>query len=647
MRVNERKAHAPFRNSGPEFKRFGFMNRSVGVFLFLLASALASCTNIDTVTRSPSSVIQQVSPVGGPTGTAAFSLVGLVPDPTLGSSVYDLLGQNGEFDQFCSPAVSACDCVFSYDLPAVGKQVVQVANSHQETNMIRCPNVIPPGIQTFEVKLVTTAPGTVYESNSMIGSFGAGGNLQGAPGFVDIADELSYSQVQRYQCRRLDFIPSPFDGSFLDPIQSQDPRVIYPFNYYTTNVGESLLALQRNSTASGWECTLTPTLDNRMHWWANPMVFSVAPCTSAFCMGDGELMYPQNALESGRIPTTVLSTANGKRRSSFALLSKPYGVFNVPVIAATAPNTTVAAYYSMQAIDQNLTLGPLGYAARAIPSTSGNLTTSSCPAVTIPSNARWVKLWNFRADLKAPRRVAGTTASLNNPIGCWTESGSGIYDSCQNSQTNGTSNTGYGPLLKQLSNPNVTAETEFAARVALTSTSGGSGRDPSACYKPQTLNPDLMEPSWFAFNGGSVSEILSSLISKPWSLYSNVSSVVARTSPSWLYEVQNTSSATNPTTGTFKDIVSPGQSQPLSADNYTDQMFVVTDVGVSDSAMITANSSVDQYRPRTYRTKADCPGISVASCASSGFIEWGINSRNVDNANGPEVYPLCVLQFTD
>jgi hypothetical protein len=96
-------------------------------------------------------------------------------------------------------------------------------------------------------------------------------------------------------------------------------------------------------------------------------------------------------------------------------------------------------------------------------------------------------------------------------------------------------------------------------------------------------------------------------------------------------------------------------SEPMAADPYTDHLFVVSEVGVNDAAMISmgsgGSSSMDYYRPVTFRSKAACSGYSLSTCTVSGYegtqVQWGINTKDVNNPNGAEVYPLCVLQFTD
>ncbi len=625
--------------------------------LVLLAVPITSCTKISNAVRAPSSTVYLGDPVGGG-DSGSFRLTGVVTDPVLGNSVYSMLGQNNEFELYCGGSFGACKCRYTFEQGALGTQIIEVASTHQESNMIRCPNSVPTGVASFEAMIFTSGgdTGQAFESNSLTVSLGAGaggGGGQVSVQYLDTRDELSYAQVRRYQCKKSEFIASPFDSTFLDPIQSQDPRVIYPFNYYTSNVAESILALQRNSSAQGWECTLTPTLDHRTHWWANPMVFSAAPCSSPFCIGDGELMYPADAIESGRIPVSAGSTANGKRRSSFALLKGPYGVFNVPVVAATAPKDYVSAWYSLESVAPDLTLGALGYAARPIPTQGGS---SACPAVPIPTNARWVKLWNFRAtDLTPPKKVTGTSDSISSPIACWTRRGNGVFDSCEYSQH---SISGSGPNLSDVDGSGNFLYTlehlaagQFAGRVALTAATG-NGRDPSACYKVDPALPDLLQPSWYAFSGLSVQDMQA----KPWGLYAGITAIESRVDalgtpvPNVSPTPAQVLNGSTLNAGTPSDEVLPGQTAGIANDNLVDQIFIVTDPQVQDSSMRNGSPPAE-FQPVTYRSKAGCPGNSRSNCPVSGhegtMVNWGVHTGQVNQPAGADTYPLCVLQFLD
>jgi hypothetical protein len=610
------------------------------ISLFLFSQVLVSCTNITNRVRAPSSILQ----TGGSGGTSsgAFQLVGIVTEPGNGA-LYNLIGQNAEFDVFCGGSYGTCMCEYTYTQSGLGVQTQETPVTYQESNLVRCLSGVPVGISSFTVKITVSGTNGSYESNALTASFGPGGTFLNIPTFIDVTDPMSYQAVQRYQCRKLEFIASPFDGTFLDPIQSQDPRVIYPFNFYTTNVGESLLALQINPTGSqGWDCTLTPTPDYSLHWWANPMVFSETPCTGPFCAGDGELMYPTSELSGDKIPVSTGSAATGKRRSTFSLLKKPYGVFQVPVIAATAPNTYVNSFFSGQSINAGLTLAPLGYAAAAVTGPGG---TSSCPSIDIPLTARWVKLWSYRAtNLNPPRRVVGTDASVFAPLACWPDHNAiGLFDSCSyNPDTNVSTATTASRSIAQLSSSQI-----FATRVALENGGGGGSANPSACYNILSANSNIFEPSTFGFTGGVM------LTSKYWGRYAsattsswNAMSIFGGTGGiKFAHQLPIRDPNLN---GQLEDPVTPAQVNSVSgrSDPYSDYLFVVTDPAVSDSSM-GSPLSVSHYRPVTYRTKGACSGTSRASCSDTDKIEWLINTKNVNDPNGAEVYPLCVLQFMD
>ncbi|MBU6154837.1 MAG: hypothetical protein KGP28_11090 [Bdellovibrionales bacterium] len=612
------------------------------IFVFSLM-IFSSCTNIKFADRKPSSEV--FFPDQSVLNGASFTLNSILvdPNPNFAGSIYNVIGQNGEFDNYCGGNFGDCTCIYTYTIGTNVNQIVESQVVYQESNMLRCPNSVPSGASSFSIKIQTQAGngGGPYVSNSLTVNLGAGGTFQDSAVYADLTDERSYQQVRRYQCRKNEFIPSLFDSAFLDPIQSQDPRVIYPFNFYTSNVGESILALQRNITSAGWECTLSPTFDYSPHWWANPMVFSNAPCNSNFCVGDGELIYPANSLESGRIPASFGSTANGKRRSSFAVLPRPFGVFNIPIIAATAPRNYVSAYYSGEVVD-DLTLSPLGYAAQPVVAPGGG---SSCPNIPIPPNARWVKLWNFRAtDLEPPRRVQSTIATREFPIACLSSVPDDLFDSCYFFDAP-AANTPTGSRFLPVSD--ATGASTMASRVALMNTSGsGGGRDPSACYN---IEPDwdTFRASRFAFSfAGNIPEQLNIFKSYPWGLYSLISTTVSFPAgvttpdpPPWMI-------ASNPTAIPI-DTVGNADTVPLSPDLYSDHLFVITDpsVRISDFQNLNSDES-NNFRPVTYRTRGACTGPSRANC-SQDQVNWELNTKNINQPLGPEVYPLCVLQFSD
>jgi hypothetical protein len=645
MRVGIKGVARLLKTAGSVFHALGLQGRRRGALaLLLLILPIASCTNIKFANRGPAS--KEFFPDQTALNKAAFALNQIVvdPNPNFAGSMYNMIGQNGEFGNYCSGNYGVCSCEYTYTLGTNVNQMIQTQVVYVEDNMLRCPNSVPSGAASFSVKIMTQAGqgGGPYESNSLSVNLGTGGTFESSAVYADLADEKSYVPVRRYQCRKLEFISSPFDSTFLDPIQSQDPRVIYPFNFYTTNVGESILALQRNGTSAGWDCTLTPTFDYSLQWWANPMVFSDAPCTTDFCLGDGELIYPVDSLESGKVPVQPLSLETGKRRSSFAVLPRPFGVFSVPIIAAAAPQNYVSAFYSGQAIDQTFTLRPLGYAAQPVVQPGGG---SGCPNIPIPAKSRWVKLWNFRAtDLQPPRRVRSTTATLNFPIGCLSSKPDDLFDSCYffNAAPGGS---------QELANSDELTLTTLASRVIMMGgNSGGGGRDPSACYNLTPASPDIFEASMFAFSYGVSTQLTNVFKGYPFGLYSGISGLTGLsvtmpggTNPTNLYQVNGARPQGNPV-----DVVGAADTVPLSNDLYSDHLFVVSDPSVTLADFQNLNSPVSKsYRPVTYRSRGACTGPTSRAGCNQDQVNWEVNVKNINQPTGPEVYPLCVLQFSD
>jgi hypothetical protein len=653
---------------------FGFF-----VLPFLFVVFLSSCTNHGMkISRGPSSTFSQVS-VTQTTGD--FSLIQVSPDPINPGSLYALIGQNQEIEQYCNSTGSTCVCEFSFQQPGIGAQILSVAPTYIESDMLRCPNQVPSGIESFDVRLKTVpaqAGGTVYASNKIAYTLGSGSNpnLNSAV-FLDLSDKASYMPVQRYQCRKREFVPNPLDNGILDPFQANDPRNLYPFNYYTTNVSESLLQMQRGNvgtTTSGgsggtntaaqndqsWDCTLNSTPDGKLHWWANPAVYSRSPCPggSHFCSGDSDLMTPISALSSGPIPTTAGTfSATGKRRSSFSLAKRAYGVFQTPVIAAIAPRTYLTSVFSTAT-------NPLGWAAKPIPAVNGS---SSCPSITLPAGARWVKLWNFRATSIPPGQMVSQTASANNSaVACRAPAS---FRSCQDAADAPTlpaphnttfhrRSSGFYPALgDSFTNPQL-----LAARV-LMPTTGSS--EAGACFMPNASSGNVSE-TW-SMSGHKFNDSVSvgQMQSYPWGIYGGTGiqacpGTLGKTIEEWMTNA-GSCAAFSLTDRVPTDSLLSGNVvvTPFSTDSYTDNLFVVTDPEVSDSQMMM--NTPNEYSPVTFRSKAACsvsgdpttPSSTRCTTLPSEYlgseISWLISRSEVNAGtnSGPPAYPLCVVQFAE
>ncbi len=632
------------------FKSFNFLNGLVVSILFFSSSA---CTNIGEKLNQASRSKIILSDVAISDTSGSFTINQVVPSALNPGTLYDLIGSDGGIGTYCSGNFGTCNCEYTFSLSGIGSQTVSVENSYSESDLLRCSSTaVPAGVSSFQVRIVTvpsTTPGatgssTGYYSNQITVNLSSSGTFASSSNYIDLTSAKSYVPVQRFQCRKREFIRNPLDTNIIDPFQSIDPRVIYPFNYYTTNVSESLLRAQQLPDQS-WECSLTGTQSGDVPWWANPNVFSMTSCSTSFCSGDQQLIYPQNSLFSGKIPVTNAS-ATGKRRASFALSSSAYGVFQVPVKAAVSPKDYVSGNYAV-----------IGYAAKPIPSVSGS---SSCPAISLPLNSTWVKLWNFRAtDITSPQIVTGSQSILNSTIACNTSSG--VFPSCDKSVPNGSV---FGRSLASSSINNFSSPPVLTSRVGFLSSSVGNSSS-SACYNIDSSWASGNEswfPSPYRFDSTFSPPVSYDQMKQfPWNLYMQASSN-AMECPNvggdlWLDETVAYGGATHGCNsaayavpaGTPFDTKVQLTTTPLvpNGDNYTDQIFVVTDPNVSDSSMRNGASSVSEYFPITYRSKADCVGPTIDATCTNPPIHWDINVKEVGSSTGADVYPLCVLQFYD
>ncbi|MBS1960248.1 MAG: hypothetical protein JST80_12295 [Bdellovibrionales bacterium] len=607
---------------------------------FVVATLVASITLTTSCTklsRNPASKSSSSTSNAVISNSGNFVLSTVLPSQQSAGTQYDMIGQGGEFDNYCGDAASPCLCEYTYDQGGV-IQSASIAPTYQETNLLRCANQVPSGIPNFDVKIVT-GDGSMYSNTITVNL--SSGTFAGSTLYLDLTGADSYVQAKRFQCRKHEFIKNPLDQNMIDPIQSEDPKVNYAFNFYTTNVSESLLQMQRLANQD-WECTLTETQDRSLHWWANANVYSSSPCTDSFCSGDGELMYPQTSLVSGKIPVSNPASV-GKRRGSFWMAKQAYGVFQIPVQAALAPKDYVSSTY-----------GVIGYAAKPIPSTAGS---SSCPAIPLPAKSTWVKIWNFRAtDITPPKKLTSSTSIasgdiLCNPGAITAPTASSVFPTCSGPRTIGSTVTAFGSGLGS-----VVTTTDLASRIVILPTTGSGTLVPNACYNMAlnfgaTLADDLWTPSPIAFgdpgNGGLTIDQIKTL---PWNVYlaqnatfnstSFVKETAAGMTSLWRDDKNGALIAAVPQDSLIQTAV-------LSTDNYTDQIFVVTDANVDDTAMRNQAPSASQYKPVTYRTSNDCNGISRTACSTNRELHWDVNVKEVGNAASADMYPLCVLQFYD
>lgn len=615
------------------FSRSAFFKAgALSILLLTSGMVLSSCMNVEEpAVEASTSDGEQTD--GNNADLPNFRLMKILPSQQSPGTQFDLVGTGGEFEQNCSNMSSPCFCEYKYTPPNGTEQISLGSITYFETDLLRCVNTVPSTVTTFKVRVIKndSATGTQISTDQLEVHMNAGAFAQ-ADSFLDLSNTESYVPVKRFQCRKRTFIPNPMDPDIIDPFQSEDPNVIYPFNFFTTNVGESIVELQRASVPSGgaseesgadWDCTLTPNADRTMHWWANPYVFSKFNCTGSFCGGDEYLIYPKTNLSSGPInPQNV--TVSGLSRSSFMLVPRPYGVFQIPVRAPVAPTSNYRAP----------TIKTIGYAAKPLPSSTG---ASRCPSISLPANHRWVKLWQFRADLPSPVYVKqqGSPALANTAIAC---NKSGVFPACD------YGNPDFGTQPTDDNNVDMT-------RIAVLLRTSRAGVSPHACYKfnfgalsSSASKLDLWTPSQYAFQDLQYPPEISALNSLPWNIYAQATLVGANFSN------------LAPKTPTETMVAT----KKVSDQDFVDWLFVVTpevhptsSINLDDAMRNPASSYGHEYRPVTFRNKADCVpnGNDASNCIdlAPGRIDWGLMGSGIGSPAGSSnnFYPLCVVQKSE
>lgn len=332
------------------------------------------------------------------------------------AGTFDLIGDgSGSIGSYCTPpstggstnsttttstnssgasggsGATPCSCSFSYTNASTGTmESIEFASIYVEGDILRCsiPS-LPSSVTSLSVKIrIVASDQTSNPINFNLASSGI---------ILDSSQISSFSKVDRYQCRDLLTIPYQLDPgtdsndpNIYDPIQSEDPHLTYPLNYFTTNLGKSLELYGNNTNAFGFSCPAKPNDPNS---GVNLKIYSIGADS-----GGSKQIYP--------------ATGSVFDRHNFYLAKNSGGVFTVPVNAYFAPlNIT-----STVPTGSNQT-GPLGYAARPIPA---GVDKETCPdsSIQIPAGYHWVKLWLFRADLPKRKYKYSPDIIQMGSVGC-------------------------------------------------------------------------------------------------------------------------------------------------------------------------------------------------------------------------------------
>jgi hypothetical protein len=329
------------------------------------------------------------------TGSSSFiNLLRVLKSAHAPLSEFDLLGDGtGQIGQYCIGvgAEASCQCRFRYVTPGGSQETLDVDPSYSEADLLRCPySQIQSGVSSIDVSIYFVEANKF--SNTFTYSFPGGGSL---PGGGDPTQVATFIKPLRYQCRDILYIPYLFErndmasgAKIYDPFQSENGRLTYPLNFYTSNLARAI-GIYANTIGEGgasanesqiekndyFECALNPAV---LPPWANLRIYSQAPDS-----GGSFEIFPGGG-----------STLN---RSDFLLARSPTGVFTKAVnarFAPASPNYQAGLFTQVTPPGQNpspVSLPPIGYAAQPVG--------ESCPNVPIPAGHRWVKLWQFQAAL--------------------------------------------------------------------------------------------------------------------------------------------------------------------------------------------------------------------------------------------------------
>jgi hypothetical protein len=465
--------------------------------------------------------------------------------------------------------------------------------------------------------------------------------LTGAASGFDLTNINNFLNMQRWQCKDVVTIYSPWSGSgssgagsnsMYDPVQSDDPDMSYPLNFYTGNFGAafSYFSSGSPSTLQNWNCPTIPNNPNLPGY--DLRVWSVGPDTAG-----SSNIYPP--------------TGSAFDRSTFYVAKQAAGIFNVPL------NTYIAPTLYGQ-VGGTGSSAPSGYGVSPTFVSSTQETCGDGTTTNIPAGYQWAKLWLFRADL-ADRYYRTSAAIGSVTINCnpsTDSSGAIAFPYCYGStapQPDGITylnSTAAIPLSDRIiSNEGNTAsgnimcinfdgtsvESTYSGCVSGNQAPGcQSGTETTALFGAGTdhYTPPLYNgaPNASKYTGVGLSDPLNILTAETG---------------------QYVPKDLNPTS-TDLDANTAG-----TANARYDFLFVVTPVTVMAYQMENTASSLNYpYTPYRFPSKQDCqssnpnnPAFS-GDCNPSKIIHYGLKLHDISTNGDPGnttsnlVYPMCVLQ---
>jgi hypothetical protein len=636
------------------------LNKLNHITLIAFLGLLLSCTNGATVASHGVSSNSSTLSTGGDsiTGASAPTITRVIIDP-VNPGTFDLQGDgSNSIGNACvasgtttsttnlqGTGTSTCQCYFQWTLASGQTGTAYVDTSYFESNMVRCPYTTVPTDLQIPANGVATISVSLYETtNSALSTPAIAVPISGPTSAFDLTNANNFAQMQRYQCKDVVTIWSPWSGSgsataganaVYDPFQSEDPEMSYPLNFYTGNFGAAFSYFSSGPTSSltNWNCPSVPNDPNVAG--LDLRVWSVGPDTEG-----SEQIYPP--------------TGSAFDRSTFYVAKQAAAPFTVPLDTYIAPTL----FGSPGGTGNS---APSGYGAQptllAVASDGTQGETCGDSSTQIPAGYQWAKLWLFRADLA--HRFYHTSAPISGVnIGCnpGTDSaGAAAFPFCYGSASplggiTAINSTAANPLADRiLANEGSTASGGFMC-INFDGTFGGgaysgcvSGHEAPGCQTGTETNAQ------FGAGTDHYTPPLAAGVSNPTA-----------------YQGTGLSDPLNILTAATGQYV-PKDLSPTSTDldantdgtvnaRY-DFLYVVTPVTVMAYQMENTSSTANYpYTPYRFPSKQDCqssnpnaPAFS-GDCNPSKIIHYGLKLHDISTNGDPGntttnlVYPMCVLQ---
>ena len=606
-----------------KFQRIERLRLSVGMLLLVLLIS-TGCEN--RIFRAGGDTNNfNLNNGGGQQGSDPIRLFNVVPANTNPAGSLTLIGDE-TIGTYCGTLSTSgpgpCRCRYEFQ-NSLGNQVLEADTEFSSLNEITCSanNLLAVNPQPESVAIRVFVPASGIFSNAVTINLNSGSGGV----FLNLRDEASFVEIERWQWRKRHFIPHLYcddpDRCPLDPFQSESNLLSFAFNFHTTNRGGGLIRYA--AFTSGREGQLSPWVVGYNRYrketspWQNHRVYSFGPDSRS---SEGYIAYIN----------PELGIRDRNRRMEISLARYPSGVFTAPVDAYESPGTIVT----------------LGYAATPTLDLQGRLV---CPVESqIPEGYQWII---FAPAAAGPGRMeevkyvasleklnSGTHTIIACNPGKLTDASNGELSAAPQDMTFARCNPGSGSNPLPPGSLDVATGSTFADRVFFTDS------PQSACMRPGNFFADPADPS------GQVPDYFE----VPWmEEYSPATSHNTTGTPIMPWNLPYSTSGSNPARE-FAGTTSNGPNIITRTNRITeadkDYLFVAAPTGLTIDEFFNQLPEYSLYR---YKRKVDCnitdPNVdplSFTRCQERrdiSRIDYSLTREQI-GSNNNEYYPLCGIQ---